>query len=216
MSKSKSTNFAYCPLCNTCCSAYGNSTQLKHYQCSVCEALFIPQKDQLSFSEEKERYLLHSGEINDGYRNFVKPLVDLIANENTTTAIGLDLGAGHSAIAALMLSEKGFTMEKYDPYFHPDRSVLDKQYDFIVSCEVIEHFAHPKQEFEKINNLLKVGGKIYCKTEFYDSNINFETWYYKNDPTHVFIYTHKTIQWIQKEMGFSHAVINGRIAVLTK
>ena len=34
------------------------------------------------------------------------------------------------------------------------------------------------------------------------NNIDFSTWWYKNDLTHVFIFQEKTFEWIKKELGF--------------
>ncbi len=48
-------------------------------------------------------------------------------------------------------------------------------------------------------------------THLYDENIDFEKWYYKNDPTHVFIYQEKTIEYIAKEFGFSSFCIENRL-----
>ena len=35
-------------------------------------------------------------------------------------------------------------------------------------------------------------------TLLYNENIDFNAWFYKNDPTHVFIYTKNTINYIAK------------------
>jgi hypothetical protein len=48
-------------------------------------------------------------------------------------------------------------------------------------------------------------------THLYDSTINFEKWYYRNDATHVFIYQADTIQFIHKELGFSNVEIDKRL-----
>ena len=46
-------------------------------------------------------------------------------------------------------------------------------------------------------------------TDLYDESIGFHKWYYKNDPTHVFIYQKKTIEWIKNNIGFSDVKIEG-------
>ena len=48
-------------------------------------------------------------------------------------------------------------------------------------------------------------------TNIYHDGIDFEQWYYKNDPTHVFIYTHDTFDYIKNEFGFSELVIEGNL-----
>ena len=75
----------------------------------------------------------------------------------------------------------------------------------------MEHFYHPKKEFELLSSLLQPKGKLYCMTDLWDKSIDFHKWYYKNDQTHVFIYHEETIRWIQKEIGFSKVTISERL-----
>ncbi|WP_309597799.1 methyltransferase domain-containing protein [Flavobacterium oreochromis] len=86
----------------------------------------------------------------------------------------------------------------------------------MASCEVIEHFHHPKKEFQLLKELLVPKGKLYCMTHLYDSSIHFEKWYYKNDTTHVFIYQKETIEWIAKMLMFSDFTIKNRLIIFTK
>ena len=94
------------------------------------------------------------------------------------------------------------------------RAVLRRHAAF--HWEVIEHFHHPKKEFELLFNLLKPGGKLYCKTDLFSESKNFDSWGYKNDPTHVFFYHQKSILWIQKNIGFTSVKIDGRLIVFEK
>jgi hypothetical protein len=48
-------------------------------------------------------------------------------------------------------------------------------------------------------------------THLYDPSIEFNSWYYKNDPTHVFIYQKETIEWIKQRFNFSSVAIEGRL-----
>lgn len=75
------------------------------------------------------------------------------------------------------------------------------QYDFIVCCEIAEHFANPAAEFQRLARLLKPGGRIYCMTMMWLGG-DFSRWQYKNDPTHVFFYTPKSLAFIRDQYGF--------------
>jgi hypothetical protein len=75
----------------------------------------------------------------------------------------------------------------------------------------VEHFHNPKKEFGLLKKLLKPNGKFYLMTALFDETINFHDWYYKNDPTHVFIYHQKTIYWIKEKFDFSDVIIKGRL-----
>jgi 2-polyprenyl-3-methyl-5-hydroxy-6-metoxy-1,4-benzoquinol methylase len=49
------------------------------------------------------------------------------------------------------LEDDGYKIKQFDPFFHNDIAVLRRSYDYIVCCEVIEHFHSPSKEFELIN-----------------------------------------------------------------
>jgi len=81
---------------------------------------------------------------------------------------------------------------------------------------VIEHFHHPFNEFQLLKGLLNPNGKLYCMTDIFSETKDFATWYYKNDPTHVIFYTEKTLQWIQKNIGFKRVTIENRLVQFTR
>ena len=124
---------------------------------------------------------------------------------------GLDFGAGTGPVISKILKDNSFNIKLYDPFFHNYPNLLEKQYDYIAACEVIEHFHNPKKEFSLLRNLLGQDGKLYCMTNVYNENIDFNTWDYKNDFTHVFIYHKNTILYINEEFGFSGITIDDRL-----
>ena len=165
--------------------------------CNVCGAILLHPINHLSPDDEQERYEVHKNDVNNkGYQNFVKPIVDAVKQDYESTSIGLDFGCGTGPVITKLLTESGYHLNLYDPFFKNESLVLEEKYDYIVCCEVMEHFNTPKKEFELLNTLLKPNGTLYCKTNLYDDSINFKSWWYKNDPTHVFMYTKKTLQWI--------------------
>ncbi len=52
-------------------------------------------------------------------------------------------------------------------------------------------------------------------TDIYNKSIDFHSWYYKNDNTHVFIYQKETFDWIKEHYGFSKVEIEGRLITLS-
>ncbi len=161
---------------------------------------------------EKSRYDEHNNDVNDaGYRNFVKPLVDTVLSKFTPGAAGLDYGAGPGPVAAVMLKEKGYQVELFDPYYWSDSRLLEKKYDFIICCEVIEHFYWPAREFHLLRSLLRPGGSLMCMTETIDDTFDFGQWYYKNDPTHVFFYHPRALRWIKEKYEFSILTVRKRV-----
>jgi 2-polyprenyl-3-methyl-5-hydroxy-6-metoxy-1,4-benzoquinol methylase len=173
-------------------------------------------KHFLSPREEKARYETHNNCPDDmRYQQFVSPIVESIMKAFEPTAKGLDFGAGTGPVITKMLTDAGYSMELYDPFFHDNPEALELKYDFIVCCEVIEHFHHPFKEFTLLRSLLKPKGILYCKTELISENLVFENWYYKNDPTHVFFYHNETLRWIRKNLLFTGLQVEGRVIEFT-
>jgi len=201
-----------CPLCHSEASLFHENEHRIHYQCPTCFGIFADTKSRPSETIEKKHYKKHNNDVEDkGYQEFVSPITDSIRKDFDTKHKGLDFGAGTGPVLSKILKDNGYSIVQYDPYFHNYPELLTHQYDFIASCEVIEHFYSPHKEFSLLKKLLKPNGKLYCMTHIYDESIDFNKWYYKNDPTHVFIYHQKTLSWIQKEFRFSQLCINNRL-----
>ncbi len=205
-----------CILCNSGLSHILHiEKEHRFYDCSNCGSI-IRDKDTFPDSNfEKERYEIHQNDVNDlRYQKFVSPITQAVQNDFLPQGtLGLDFGAGTGPVITKVLSDKGYNLNLYDPFFHPDKSVLNQNYDYIVCCEVIEHFHKPHQEFQLLKSLLKPGGKLYCMTDIFREHLDFGSWYYKNDPTHVIFYTEKSLQWIQKQIGFNTIHIENRLIV---
>ncbi len=166
----------------------------------------------LSQGKEKEHYDLHQNDINDhAYQNFVSPIVNGVLETYSSTHKGLDFGAGSGPVITHLLVNNEYDIVAYDPYFCSDKKLLEKRYDYIVCCEVMEHFYNPAKEFGLLKSLLLPNGTLYCKTKLYNPTINFTTWWYKNDPTHVFFYSNNTLLWIKNQYKFESVTINDAI-----
>jgi hypothetical protein len=189
-----------CQLCNAKSTLFYKD---EFYKCSCCKAIFRPKEKLLDNEKEKQRYDSHTNDANDlGYQNFVKPITNSILNEFKSGDIGLDFGCGKDSPIVKILEENSYKIAKYDIFFYDDKKILEQKYDYIACCEVIEHFYTPKKEFELLKSLLKDSGVLYLMTGIYSDEMDFSKWWYKNDLTHVFIYTKETLYWIKKEFGF--------------
>ncbi|AVR45911.1 methyltransferase [Christiangramia fulva] len=192
-----------CSLCNAGTRKFEIFQKREFLQCTNCKAILLHFKNYLSPETEKARYKLHENDVEDeGYIRFVQPLVERIIQDFPNTSRGLDFGCGTGPVATTELKKQGFEISLYDPYFMPDPQVLKSKYDFIFCSEVMEHFHKPASEFALLKSLLKDQGKIYCKTSLWNENIDFETWYYKNDPTHVIFYHSESLHWIKEKFRF--------------
>ncbi|MEK7377224.1 MAG: class I SAM-dependent methyltransferase, partial [Candidatus Margulisiibacteriota bacterium] len=159
----------------------------------------------------------HNNDIEDReYQNSVAPIVKAVSASFSTQCRGMDFGCGQNSVIKHLLQKEGFALDLYDPFFKDDKSILSNKYDFITCCEVIEHFHHPAKEFKLLSCLLKPGGKLYCMTDLYKDDTDFEKWYYKNDKTHVFFYHPETVRYIKENFGFEDYRIENRLIVFNK
>ncbi|HET8861191.1 class I SAM-dependent methyltransferase [Marivirga sp.] len=168
---------------------------------------FLPNDDI-----EIDRYTTHNNDVNDPrYRTFVSPITNGILKHFGGIHHGLDFGSGTGPVITVVLREKGYSIDSYDPYFDNRPKVLKETYHYIACCEVVEHFHDPSLEFQRLKKLLKPNGKLFIMTDLYHEDIIFENWYYKNDPTHVFFYQESTFECIKKKFGFKSVEITGRL-----
>ncbi len=205
----------YCRLCNTLSPISFISEERYYLKCPNCSGIFMSKQFLPDDNTEIERYKTHNNDVNDPrYRKFVSPITNGIINEFNGNHQGLDFGSGTGPVITVVLKEKGFSIETYDPYFDNRTEVLNKTYDYIACCEVIEHFHKPDLDFKKLKSLLKPNGKLFIMTDLYSEEINFDNWYYKNDPTHVFFYQKSTFDWIKDTFGFNSVEFKDRLIVL--
>jgi 2-polyprenyl-3-methyl-5-hydroxy-6-metoxy-1,4-benzoquinol methylase len=107
-------------------------------------------------------------------------------------------------------------MRIYDPFYanHPD--ALSKQYDFITCTETAEHFYDPREEFKRLWDLLKPGGKLGIMTLLRPGDESFAGWHYIKDDTHVSLYSRNTFKWLAKSFHSEIEIISNRVIFLKK
>lgn len=182
-----------------------------YWQCLACDFLFLNPSDRLSAAEEKSRYEKHENNVLDqGYQNFVAPLYEEITKQVNKTDAGLDYGSGKDSAISYLLKQASYHVQKFDPYFYNDPSVLiENTFDYIIVCEVAEHFYDPKAEFLRLKSYLKPGGYLFVMTSLVTDKIDFANWSYRRDSTHVCFYSEKSCQYLQRKFGFKSMKIVG-------
>lgn len=194
--------YAICPLCEQVGTLF--YPKYHYYHCIECSGIFRDQETWLTPKQEKAYYATHEYRYDDqDYRRFVQPLLDGIAQRQKPTDKGLDFGCGAKPVLVKWLSEQGYSIVGYDLFFANNASLLSQRYDYIVCCEVAEHLHQPLEVFIQLYDLLKPNGRLYCMTWRYNADkVDFHRWFYKNDPTHVFIYQDMTMDYICSACGF--------------
>jgi len=205
-----------CPLCNKLSESFFKKKDREYFLCPGCKGIFLEKRSLPDKITEVRRYREHNNDVHDpAYQKFVSPVVKAVLDDFSPEHSGLDFGAGTGPVISKMLEDNNFRIAQYDPLFHDKPGLLNTKYDYIVSCEVIEHFHHPAKEFALLRSLLKPGGKLYCMTNIYTHNIDFKTWYYKDDPTHVFFYQAETFSFIKEKYEFSESLISGKLIIFS-
>ena len=205
-----------CPLCNSSSKVLYHLKKRLYHQCENCQGIFVDRTLILDNYEEKKRYEEHNNDVNDpGYQRFVSPITSSILRDYTESDKGLDFGSGTGPVISKVLKDNNYNIVQYDPFFCNVPDVLNYRYDYIACCEVIEHMHDPKKEFILLKKLLQPKGRLYCMTLLYDDSIDFHTWNYKDDHTHVFIFQEETIKWVQKEIGFNNVKIDNRLVIFS-
>lgn len=189
-----------CPLC---CSKqsqpYFENKYSNYLVCSECDLVFSPKACHLSSSEEKVRYDSHQNSPEDKhYRQFLSKVFNPVMDFIKPGAVGLDFGCGPGPTLSVMFEEQGYKVDLFDKFYANDPDIFDHQYDFITATEVVEHLDNPNKELTRLYQMLNQGGVLAVMTKILDDKINFKSWYYKDDPTHICFFSQDTMNHIAR------------------
>lgn len=205
----------HCPLCHAAAERFLEVDGKRYFRCPDCQARFLDAAARPMPGDEHAHYLHHENEVDDPrYRAFLARLADPLMAVLPPGSEGLDYGCGPGPALAAMLREAGHRMAAYDPFFANDKTVLDRQYDFITCTEVAEHFHDPAAAFGRLNGMLKPGGCLGLMTCFQTDDAKFATWHYRKDPTHVVFYREETFHWISRKFDWSLRIPRKDVAIL--
>lgn len=188
-----------CPLCESNNVQFYEEVKSRSFnKCQNCDLVFLSKEFLCSQELEKSRYLEHNNsELSQGYKKFLYNIIHPVKNNQNLLDFGLDYGCGPYPMMSKLLKAEGYQIDDYDPYFSDFKLDFNNaRYNFVILCEVIEHFSNPKLEIQRIKSLLLEGGLIYIQTSMLDESINFSTWWYKDDITHVSFFSETTISYI--------------------
>jgi cyclopropane fatty-acyl-phospholipid synthase-like methyltransferase len=188
-----------------------------YWRCGRCEARFLDPGQLPSADEERAHYRHHRNDPDDpGYRAFLSKLARPLLEKLRPGSQGLDYGSGPGPALARMLEEVGHDMALFDPFFFPDRSVLETTYDVIVCTETAEHFHRPGDEFLRLDRLLRPGGWLGVMTCFQTDDSHFASWHYRRDPTHVVFYRESTMRHLAAMRGWTCEIPTKDVALMRK
>ncbi|HBO41231.1 MAG TPA: 2-polyprenyl-3-methyl-5-hydroxy-6-metoxy-1,4-benzoquinol methylase [Spirochaetaceae bacterium] len=221
---------ATCPLCGggDCCFRLERHGR-RYWTCRDCDLLFLDRAQLPASADERRRYSLHdNSQRSSGYLAFLerlrRPVLDWLRQrwpEHVSAAgnrpRGLDYCCGPYPMLAELMAETGFPVVAWDPYFseRPRSSlVAEAPFDFILCCEVAEHFFRPREEFAFLIGLLAPGGLIAVMTARHDAVDRLEAWHYLSDETHVSLFSRRSLDWLAGRLGLRLTLRAGDIAFL--
>lgn len=182
----------------------------QYFLCDVCDLVFLNPQFYLNDEQEKSRYDLHENSIeNQSYvAMFEGFIAEAVTPFKTSVKKILDYGSGPGPVLVELLKQKGYEVKNYDPIYARNEFEGEK-FDLITSTEVFEHFYNPQKEIEKIISLMKSGAYLSIMTRFLVDKDKFQSWFYKDDPTHVCFYSLKTFDFLAWEHGLKIVKNNG-------
>jgi hypothetical protein len=180
------------------CHSDSNPFETDTFLCPACHLLF--KNPEVFWSHEKDvmRYSTHQNLATDqGYLDFLGKLIKPLESFLPKKFSALDFGCGPGPMMPLLMERLGGAVENYDPIFFPDAHLLiPESYDVVTSTEVVEHFKNPRADWELLVGLVQDDGLLAIMTLFYNEEIDYKKWWYKNDPTHIVFYQVETMNWI--------------------
>ena len=196
---------------------YGKLRRWKYFTCQNCDLIFRDPTQRPKPEEEQSRYKEHQNLWNKTYEKYLnelwQPLSSYIPKEAKK---GLDFGCGATEGLKELLKDSSYSIESYDFYFKDD-VLKNSEYDFVYCSEVVEHFYNVKRNFDILIDTLKAGALLAVSTQKPPADPeDFQTWYYRKDPTHVAFYNSKTWDWIAESMGFEVLYQENPIVILKK
>ena len=207
-----------CPLCSSnLTESFYRDSYREYLKCSNCDFVFVPKIYHLSEKNERARYDSHNNDPEDDrYRNFLNQLLNPLQDRIPKNANGLDFGSGPGPTLSLILKENGYSVDLYDKFYARNDAVFDKQYDFITASEVVEHLREPLIELSRLMDLLKNKGVLAIMTQILTPQIDFEQWYYKNDPSHIGFFSEKALNYLSQNWQAELYVISERVVIFKK
>jgi len=196
-----------CPLCHEPAPSFFAERDGRRFaECRSCDLVF-QQGGYLSPEAERDRYSQHNNDPDDTqYRAFLNRLAGPLVQKLPSGAEGLDFGCGPGPTLSRMLREKGYPTAEYDPYFFPHASLLERKWDFVTATEVLEHLQLPGEVLAGIASILRPGGLFAVMTRVLTPEIEFSTWWYVRDESHVCFWRPRTFSWLAERYAWTMEV----------
>lgn len=191
---------AKCVICKSdTLRLYDPQLKIYYQTCDTCQFIYKEAEYHVSNEAEHNEYKQHNNSFEStGYVKMFERFIDEFITPLNIQRRGLEYGSGPGPVLYELLRRKGIEMSHFDPFFHPDQTYKNNQYQLITSTEVVEHFTNPLPEFEHLVSLLEPNGYLVLMTNFnMFTEKQFLNWWYRRDKTHISFYHPKTFTYIE-------------------
>lgn len=214
-----------CKICNSATEKLFEKTLLQHYKTGFykCTNCAFMQTDEPIWLEEAYKSAITSLDIGLLGRNIyltkeVSLLIDTCFPDAKTM---VDYAGGYGVLARLM-RDQGYDYYTQDDYceniFAKNFDADDKpgkRFDIVTGFEVLEHFANPLQDLEKV---FKYADNAIFSTELLPAtNEEIQNWWYLTEETgqHIAFYTPKALQIIAEKFNKHYYCRNNHLHVFS-
>ncbi len=212
-----------CPICQSSTRELIDSEIKVHgpvtYKvCETCALIYKNTHHHIDPSKEKVHYDHHQNTMDNlGYVKMFERFIAEAIDPFIKNGKGLEFGSGPGPVLYELLKHKGFAMDYYDPYYHPNQTVFNETYDVITSTEVFEHLSDPVYELTRLSACLKPKGILAIMTSFHpDNDETFLSWWYRRDPTHIAFYRVKTFETLIADLPLEIIHTNDKNIIVFK
>ena len=206
-SSSASASPRLCPICRSPVeqSLHDPGLRRTYFACGACGFIFLASEDRLPLQLQKARYLRHENSLSEkGYRSFLDSFLrkTVIPYVEKGTRV-LDFGSGPVPAFSWLLKQNGYRVDSFDPVFCPDYSWRKRRYGAVILVEVLEHLTDPVDTLSRLRDRLSPGGFLCIRSSLHEGDLSrFESWWYRQDPTHVSFFSAASLQHLAAKLGF--------------
>jgi len=187
-----------CRVCGSdACLPYLSGAGRDYMLCPECGLVFVPDSSCVTIDKEIERYNLHKNAAdNTAYRDYLAGFLQELKRIPIANPAVLDFGSGREAVLTDILRGNGCNCHAYDPLYGIGFEALNTVYDLVILCEVIEHIRDMAQALRIIDTVLDAQGYLLIKTELFQQETDFSTWWYAKDFTHINFLSIRTLHTV--------------------
>lgn len=180
-------------------------------RCERCGGITLNRTQLPDPEAERARYDLHHNSLSDsGYRAWLSSFLEdtfrgIAAHElrgASSIQTVLDYGSGPEPALVTLLRERGFDARGWDPYFASREAPLPESADLVTCLEVAEHFYEPAHSFADLARIVRPSGWLAVGTHIIPE-APFETWWYREDSTHVAFWTETAFELLASQNALS-------------